>query len=236
MGGGPVNDRSTQAHLASRAGATPHKYNTVLYSKITRHRVPAGHPKKPDQKPWAGLCARLCHNYATIMPCPRRRGHCLLLWMVCMYVCAEHLITRAQQQRGAPAADGPQSPDKHMGRRPCQATLGHMQGRGMGLSARREVGDSPAEGEEGQGSCRSDAWTMQKHADGCGTRTQPPQCLRVAILQHCELHSLWNEDHERCCRRLAHIDTHQCRTVAARQLGRAMPRQDCRYQDRFDSG
>lgn len=51
----------------------------------------------------------------------------------------------------------------------------------MGLSARREVGDSPAEGEEGQGSCRSDAWTMQKHADGCGTRTQPPQCLRVAF-------------------------------------------------------
>lgn len=57
----------------------------------------------------------------------------------------------------------------------------------MGLSARREVGDSPAEDEEGQGVRRSDSWTMQKQADGCGTRTQPPQCLRVASLHNCEL-------------------------------------------------
>lgn len=43
----------------------------------------------------------------------------------------------------------------------------------MGVSARREVGDSPAEDEEDQGVCRSDSWQMQKQADGSGTHTSP---------------------------------------------------------------
>jgi hypothetical protein len=57
-------------HHTHKPGYNTH---TVLYSKITRHRVPARsrQPEKLDQKPRAslsakgGLCQSLCHNYAT---------------------------------------------------------------------------------------------------------------------------------------------------------------------------
>jgi hypothetical protein len=81
-----------------------------------------------------------------------------------------------------------------MERRPCQATswdfMGHVQGRGKGPSAPREVGDSPAEGDEGQGVRRPDSWAMQKQADGSGTRTSPRNAFearfcRTAICNTC---------------------------------------------------
>lgn len=114
--------------------------------------------------------------------------------------------------------------------------MGHMQGRGKGLSAPREVGDSPAEGDEGQGGLSFRFLDDAEARRRLWNAHQPPQCLRGAIPQHCGLYPLWDEAHEKNYRRLAHIKTHKCRTVATRQLGTAMPRQDCRYQDRFDSG
>lgn len=237
MGGGPVNDRSTQAHLASQAGATPHKYCTVLENKQAQgsRRPPGGlEPEAVVDDTVCTVMPQLCQNYA--MPAregtlPRApRGRCRAAWQL------QRDTNKAHQQQAVRSR--PTDTWSHGQTTLSGDFLGHMQGRGMGLPARREVGDSPAEGDEGQGSCRSDSWTMQKHADGCGTRTQPPQCLRVGSLQHCQLHSLQNEAKPM---RESVDDWHTCTPTNARQSrqrqpARTMPRQECRYQDRFDSG
>lgn len=123
-------DRSTtgppRCILQCRAGATPHthththKYNTVLYSKINRHRVPAGRPRNSSRSRGKD-CVR---GYAKVMPqlchAPSRTP-CLLPASGGRYR-AVSLITPAHQPQGVPAADGPQSPDRHMDKGPCQAT------------------------------------------------------------------------------------------------------------------
>lgn len=238
MGGGPVNDRPTQAHLPPQAGATPHKYNTVLYSKINRHRVPAFRPRKLDQKPWAGPwarpCARLCHSYATIMPCSLERAQCLVLLVVGAEQSDNSSATAASRTS---STDGPQSPARHMDGRPCQATSwdtcraeawAFLHG-GKSVTLRPKVRRARGSVVPIPGRCRSRP-TVVERAPSPRNASESPVCSTA----NCIL--LRNEAHERCCRRLAHIHTHQCRTVAARQPGRAMPRQDCRYHDRFDSG
>lgn len=172
-----------------------HHTSTVPYSKINRHRVPAGRLGPLTR---SGGGRHRVHGYATVMPklchaMPAREGtlsrapggRCRAAWQL------QRDTNKAHQQQAVRSR--PTDTWSHGQTTLSGDFLGHMQGRGMGLSARREVGDSPAEGDESQGSCRSDSWTMQKHADGCGTRTQPPQCLRVGSLQHCQLHSLQNE-------------------------------------------
>lgn len=238
MGGGPVNDRPTQAHLAPQAGATPHKYNTVLYSKINRHRVPAFRPRKQTRSKPVGktVCtARLCHSYATIMPCSLERAQCL----VPLVVGAEQSDNSSPTATSRTSTDGPQSPDRHMDRRPCQATSwdtcraeawAFLHG-GKSVTLRPKMRRARGSVVPIPGRCRSRP-TVVERAPSPRNASESPVCSTA----NCELHYLWNEAHEKCCRRLAHIHTHQCRTVAARQLGRAMPRQDCRYHDRFDSG